>query len=113
MRISDWSSDVCSSDLQTAKTAAERVLAISQNLPQALVISGYSAFQLQEYEQARRRLSVYLTQRPQDDEVRAVLGAALLKLGYKQEAYSLMTAPGEDVHDTTADLRVQIGRAHV
>jgi putative PEP-CTERM system TPR-repeat lipoprotein len=91
---------------RAAKTQAERLLAISQNLPQALLISGYSAFQLQEYERARSNLSIYLTQRPQDDDVRAVLGAALLKLGYKQEAYSLMTAPGEDVPDTTAYLSI-------
>src|SRR3546814_2550423 len=94
MRISDWSSDVCSSDLEEAdrivqsltsrqpnnnlvvlmdaitqfmsgnyrkaKLAADRVLAVSTNQPQALLVAGYSAYHLGEYEQARSRLLPYL-----------------------------------------------------
>ncbi|WP_299616411.1 XrtA/PEP-CTERM system TPR-repeat protein PrsT [Pelagibius sp.] len=93
-------------DYRAAKVAADRVLAFYQTQPQAALIAGYSSYQLLEFEQARRNLAVYLTQRPQDDAARAVLGATLLKLGYTKEAYGLMAEPGEDIPDTTAYLGV-------
>src|SRR3546814_1657557 len=83
MRISDWSSDVCSSDLRTnpnvvavmlqdaivefllgnfqqAQNVAEQVLTVAPNLPQALLVAGHSAFQLEQFEKARVHLGSYL-----------------------------------------------------
>lgn len=93
-------------DYRAAKVAADRVLAFYETQPQAALISGYSSYQLLEFEQARRNLAVYLTQRPQDNAARAVLGATLLKLGYTKDAYGLMAEPGENIPDTTAYLGV-------
>jgi len=98
-------------DHRAAKSAADRVLAVNSRQPQALLVSGYSAYRTGEYEQARAKLTSYLSQFPDDDKVRAVLGAALLQLGYAEEADRTLEGSGADVPDSAEYLNLLTGAA--
>jgi putative PEP-CTERM system TPR-repeat lipoprotein len=89
-----------------AKTDADRVLSRADRQPQALLISGYSAYQLRQFEQARARLSSYIAQQPQDERARGVLGASLMQLGYTEQAYETLGAFEGDMPESDDYLEV-------
>lgn len=92
---------------QQAETVAEQVLAVAPTHPQALLVAGHSAFQLQKFEKARIQLGSYLAQNPHDHQARMALGLTMLNLGYSQEAYgTLRAAEGGEIPDQTAYLDV-------
>ncbi|MGD1876723.1 MAG: XrtA/PEP-CTERM system TPR-repeat protein PrsT [Kiloniellaceae bacterium] len=73
-----------------AKVSADQVLARIRSQPQAEIIAGYSAYQLQQYEQARKYLESHLVRVPKDAMTRMVLGATLLRLGEPEKAYEVV-----------------------
>jgi putative PEP-CTERM system TPR-repeat lipoprotein len=85
---------------QEALTAAESVLGVAKDHPQALLLAGLSAYKVAQFEKARVYVGSYLAQNPQDDQARMVLGATMLSLGYPKEAYGTLTAlAGGDAPD--------------
>ena len=97
---------------RAAKAAADRVLSRNNRQPQALLISGYSAYQLQENEQARARLLAYLSQNPQDNRARMILGSAMIRLGHSDQAYETLTTLESDVPDDIQYLSVITSAAY-
>jgi len=95
-----------SANYKAAKAAAGRVLAAVPNNPQALFASGASAFYLRKFEQARARLSAYLSQQPGNATARALLGSALLQLGSPDEAYDTVKSVEQIPSDNLAYLGV-------
>jgi putative PEP-CTERM system TPR-repeat lipoprotein len=98
--------ELITGNIVQAKTIADRVLSMRSDLPQALMISGLSAYELEEYEQARARLMQYLSLRPEDNQARMTLGATLLKLGYSDEAYATLRGVPDAVPDVADYLAV-------
>ena len=96
---------------RAAKSAADRVLAADDNQRQALLVAGYSAFQLGDYEQARSRLSGYLADHPTDKRARMVLGATFLRLDQAERAYEIVGSSEIEVPDSAAYLGVLTGAA--
>lgn len=90
-----------------AETAAERVLAVANRQPQALLVAGLSAYQLAHYNKANAHLSAYLAENPQDTQARMALGATMLQLGKAEHAYGTLTElENQSVPDDTGYLNV-------
>lgn len=98
-------------DHPAAKFGADRVLAANARQPQALLISGYSAYRMGQYEQARAKLTAYLAQYPEDERVRAVLAASQMELGYSGDAYGTLEGAGGEIPDTSEYLSLLTGAA--
>lgn len=79
-----------------ASSAAERVLALTRNQPQALLVAGQAAYELGEYEKARVHLGAYVAQNPENEGARVALGATLMRLGYPKEAYGTLSEVGDE-----------------
>lgn len=93
-------------NFRDAKTAADRVLAANARVPRALLIAGYSAYQLQQFDQARARLTTYMAMVPADTNARAALGVTLLRLDKAEEAYELVGSKEIALPETAAYLGV-------
>src|SRR3546814_14876199 len=92
-------------NFQQAQNVAEQVLTVAPNLPQALLVAGHSAFQLEQFEKARVHLGSYLVHNPQDHQARLALGLTMINLGYPKEAYGTLRAPeGGEIQDHTSYL---------
>src|SRR3546814_20924336 len=90
-------------NFQQAQNVAEQVLTVAPNLPQALLVAGHSAFQLEQFEKARVHLGSYLVHNPQDNQARLAPGLTMINLGYPKEAYGTLRAPdGGEIPDHTS-----------
>jgi putative PEP-CTERM system TPR-repeat lipoprotein len=99
-------------DFETAKAASDRALAVaSRHLP-SMLISGASAFALEQYELAANRLKVYVAQVPADDRARRLYGATLMRMGANQEAREVLEPLAEKTTDD-AELLAAVATAAV
>jgi putative PEP-CTERM system TPR-repeat lipoprotein len=78
-------------EFASAKTAAERVLAVDEANERALYVAGIAAYQIGEFELANKRLTQYAAN-AKEKNVRAILylGATKLRLGDAKGALALL-----------------------